>query len=584
MATAWMRSGNRQIPKPQNKPSRAQDAPIGAETQGSGEPLMPVRSPSHSKSFFDPEVASPRCLNPGGLPWLLAKMREHWFPEWLFADWRGKASTGREAWPAAVLLCLTFLRWSEEGMSRRGSVRRAGNDLSWRAAMGLQVGGPTPSERTLRDFEGFLRQRHPATGTPRYLLLHEHIVRACVAAGISGDGAAWAMDSTPMWCYGAVKDTIRLLGDGVGMLARMWSRATGSSIEVTAADWEAPFVLAKSTKGSFDVDWRAEGACDEVVSKLATTTLRVIELVQRDIQNARSSLRKALLRRCKHLARVVSQDMETSADGRLVIATRVAADRLVSITDPQARHGRKSKSKTFNGFKVHLLGDVVSGLIASAAVTSGNVHDGGPAHRLIRRAKRIIGEISRVMGDTAYGGARLRHIVQGNCDVKLLSPPPPTGTSKSGKLGRLAVVLDFDQQTATCANGTTTADKRMSWSSEHGMHVPSYAWPKEACDACPKSQACRGKAERGHRVVLHPYEQSLREAREEWRDEEVRRAYRTRSQCERLIHTVTRAGGRRARAFGLGAAQLQVHAIVAASNLRLLARALGAQEEQRKAG
>lgn len=77
----------------------------------------------------------------------------------------------------------------------------------------------------------------------------------------------------------------------------------------------------------------------------------------------RPGLRKALLRRGRHLLRVVSDDLETDAQGQLVIAERVAADRLVSITDPEARHGRKSKSQTFHGFKVRLLGDVVSGLI-----------------------------------------------------------------------------------------------------------------------------------------------------------------------------------------------------------------------------
>jgi hypothetical protein len=52
-----------------------------------------------------------------------------------------------------------------------------------------------------------------------------------------------------------------------------------------------------------------------------------------------------------------------------------------------------------------VLGDVVSGLLLSLGVTKGNVHDGQPAHRLIRRARDLVAELTQVMGDTAYGGA-----------------------------------------------------------------------------------------------------------------------------------------------------------------------------------
>src|SRR5262245_4726111 len=137
---------------------------------------MPVRSLA-ATSFFDPEFVSPGCLVPGSLPWVLARYRSRWLPAWLFADWRGSRQRGRDAWPAVVLMTLVLLRWSEQGMSRRAAVRRASTDIVWRAAMGLQLGTSTPSERTLRDFERFLLHRHGSTQVPRYLLVHEHVVR-----------------------------------------------------------------------------------------------------------------------------------------------------------------------------------------------------------------------------------------------------------------------------------------------------------------------------------------------------------------------------------------------------------------------
>jgi len=39
------------------------------------------------------------------------------------------------------------------------------------------------------------------------------------------------------------------------------------------------------------------------------------------------------------------------ADGRFRIARRVAPDRVISTVDPQARHGRKTSARGFDGYK-----------------------------------------------------------------------------------------------------------------------------------------------------------------------------------------------------------------------------------------
>jgi hypothetical protein len=71
----------------------------------------------------------------------------------------------------------------------------------------------------------------------------------------------------------------------------------------------------------------------------------------------------------------------------------------VSLTVSHARHGRKSKSQTFNGFKIRVLGDVVNGLIALVSVTPMYAHDGKPSHRLLADAKQLVPSIDRVLGD-----------------------------------------------------------------------------------------------------------------------------------------------------------------------------------------
>lgn len=282
-------------------------------------------------SFFEPEFADPRCLRKGTVAWMLARHGALLFPSWLFAGWAGEGGRGRHAWPASVLMAMLLLRWDEEGMSRRASVRQAKRNTEWRAAMGLAIGGPTPSDRTIRRFESFLRQRHPDVGSPRYLVVHEHLVR--------------------------------------------------------------------------------------------------------------------------------------------------------------------------------------------------------------------------------------------------LFPPPPV-VLKDGRLGRQHIELDFEAGTARCANGVLAKSRSLVWVKEHGVRVPVFKWSQESCGSCPKRAACRDNQADGHRVVLHPYEQQLRAAREAWHDPDVRQQYRTRSQCERLVHPMTRHGGRKARAWGRGAAQLQAHLIAMRCNLAVLAQHL----------
>lgn len=530
-------------------------------------------------SLFDPLFADPRCLDPGTVPWLLSRSRAELFPTWITKGWRGEQRLGRDAWPATVLLTLLVLRWSEEGMSRLGSTKRARVDLAWRAAMGLQIGAPTPAEKTLREFEAFLRTRHPACGVARYLLLHEHLVRRCLDEEIAGKAPIWSMDSTPMWCYGAVKDTVRLLGDGLRVLARRWSRATEIPLALVAKRWALPLVAAKSVKGHFRIDWSDADARARVTGELAEAVVRVVDQVYDGLRDVPSEKRKPILQLCKTLTTVIDQNLEPDEQGRLVVAQKVARDRIVSLTDTQARHGRKSRTQTFNGFKVHVLGDVVSGLIASVSVTPGNVHDSDPSHRLLVRAKALSAGIDRVLGDTAYGGARDHFVVKGTLGITLVTPPPAVST-EAEKLRKQDFAIDFDAGTVTCPNGVKAARRSLVRGVDHPAGTPAFHWDAATCATCPLKATCVGASKRGRRVILHPYERELRAIREEFERPETRAEYRRRSECERLVNQLTRHGAREARAFGLQKAHQQAHLIAMRCNLALLARSVAAKARE----
>ena len=159
-----------------------------------------------------------------------------------------------------------------------------------------------------------MRGRHSGCDVPRYMLLHEHVVRLRLSHKVVGPDAQWVMDSTPMWCFGAVLDTFRLLGDGLRMLATDWARATLTTLNAVAVHWSAPHLTAPSTKGAFAIDWKDKAARAAAIDQMATTALRCVEIVTSDVATARAGFKKRLLRKCRQLLKVVADDLELDAE------------------------------------------------------------------------------------------------------------------------------------------------------------------------------------------------------------------------------------------------------------------------------
>ncbi len=539
---------------------------------------MPLKAFAQ-RSMFDPETLAPGCVEPGTVPWLLTKLRDQLIPRFLQLEWRGAGDKGRDAWPAPMLLALHILRWVEPGgASRNGACRRAKTDLAWRAGMGLTASGDTPTEKTMREFEAWLMERSSGCDLPRYRVLHEGIVET-VRLGLTTTRRLWMMDSTPMFCFGALRGTIRLLGEGLRGLLRRWARATKTGVNRIAQNWDVQWVLAKSIKGGLDVDWRDAGQRRDVVERLSRDVLRVVENVTDGLREVTSHHGNWLKVRCAALLKVISDDLDADEDGRLVVAERVTPDRIVSITDPAARSGRKTKSQPFKGFKLNLLGDLLSGLIVSVIVVPGNSGDAGPGEELLARARDLSIRLSRVLADTAYGGTSSR-IAASLLGIELVAPPPPLATKSGDALRKNEFSVDFEGLTATCPGSITTEDHRRVIRS--GEECSQFVWPVTTCTDCPLQPRCipswgpkrqsRGQSRKGRRLLLHPHEQVLREARSDWADQDLRALYRRRGEGERLVAALVRQGARQARAFGLEAAQLQAHAVAMAVNLKLLAR------------
>src|SRR5206468_6109038 len=75
------------------------------------------------------------------------------------------------------------------------------------------------------------------------------------------------------------------------------------------------------------------------------------------------------------LALVAGQDVEPAegsdgTDGRWRIAQRVAADRVISTVDPDARHAHKTVHRRTDGFTAHVVVEPDTGLVTATALTA----------------------------------------------------------------------------------------------------------------------------------------------------------------------------------------------------------------------
>jgi len=373
--------------------------------------------------------------------------------------------------------------------------------------------------------------------------------------------------------YGAVRDTLGLLGEGLRRIARRFGAATDTSPAGVAKTLALPppLLTAPSTKGAFPIDWKDADARAGVLNQLAQTARGCVRRVRRQLPHLARSTRRGLLQAARHLNRVVRQDFDIDNDGRMTLSRRTK-DRLVSLTDPQARRFYKSRTQPVDGFKVHALGEIKSQFIVAVAVTSGTVHDGVPAKALIRRAKSVVPGLWRVLGDGAYGKAKLRRQVREELQVEVLAPPTAAPAPRADRLSKSDFVVDFRSQTATCPQGVTTADAVPA--RQGGEPTVTFRWPQTSCQNCPARVACRPGKTVGKRLQLHPEEEELRASRAAWAKPELRAAYRKRIQGERLMRCLTRHGARQARAWGLVSAERQAYLIAMVNNLKQLARHL----------
>jgi IS5 family transposase len=296
-------------------------------------------------------------------------------------------------------------------------------------------------------------------------------------------------------------------------------------------------------------------------------------------------LTSAVAEAARLLAAVAGQDLERGDDAGFRIARKVAADRVISTVDPDARHGHKTSARGFDGYKGHASVDPDSELVVATAATAGNVGDAAAAAGLLAElvdqvqgdwmapaAASAAGDglqvpTPTVYGDSAYGtGPLLASLHTAGIDpqVKIQAPVAPRGHFTKDQFR-----IDLGAGTVTCP-------------AQHGVPIVYNPDPRHrhhgqasfgpACASCPLRGRCTSAAA-GRTITITAYEAELAAARARQADPDRAADYRaTRPKVERkLAHLVRRRhGGRRVRVRGLAKVAADFTPLAAAGNLARL--------------
>lgn len=449
---------------------------------------------------------------------------------------------GRPSIPPSVLMKALLLS-TKDGTSDRESARRTRADLDWKHALGLDVDHGGIGATTLSLFRARV-VLHDADQR-----LFRATLRRAVELGLFPGKILALIDSSPVLGAGAVADTYALVTSAIGKLVAQAGQDTLSK------------ALRRDLKrylreGKPRIDWQDNNArATELARMVAAAGKLRAAVADRVAAEPDGALGKA----DAVLAAIVAQDVETDPDSGVPrLRQEVTKDRIVSTTDPAMRHGRKSKSRRFNGHKMHVVTDADTELVLGLDVGFGNGSDGDAAAGLVIQLRDECNlPVTEVVGDMAYGDGDTRAEVESAGATMTAKVPPVPNSGKFSKTDFDIDLTDPDRPCVTCPAGQSTTALVRAGSDSKGRRTRALAFPAELCAACPIRQQCTTSAA-GRRVGLHHHEARLQAARATQTQRGTLTKLRQRPKVERKIDHLQDLGMRKARYVGHRKTKMQL--------------------------
>ncbi len=476
------------------------------------------------------------------------------------------ADNGRTSVPPSLAISILFLR-AYERVSFVEAIERTKYDLRWKVALGLEMEEVPIQKSALQECEARLVIHKMGEA-----LLKKSIEEARRAGYRKSRQIRVALDTTPILGKGAVKDTYNLLAEGIEQLACRLAEGEGESGAPWAERQGLSRYLGSSLKGEAAIDWDDKKQREQLLTAIVQDARRLLGLAEQ-AQAAPAEQAEAIAAAAALLQRLIAQDVEEKPEGGCQIKPGTEKDRVVSVADPEMRHGRKSASRRFNGHKAAVAVDMESQLIGGVEVLPGNAGDPEKALELVHQTERVMeAEVKETVGDCAYGGGPTRRAFAE--EERLLTAKVPVRTN-GDCFPKSEFTIDLEKREVRCPAGQTTNDYRSAGEGQGGRFVFADA----TCQTCPlRSQCVRGQ---GPRSISIQAEEALQQrARTHNQTEAGRQSLRERVVVEHRIARLVQLGIRKSHYFGRTKTCLQVVMAAVVANVSLVAGYCKRQAEQ----
>ncbi|MFC1953474.1 IS1182 family transposase [Chloroflexota bacterium] len=451
---------------------------------------------------------------------------------------------GRPAEDPEFMLRLCLLQYLY-GDSDRQVIENAKVNLAYKYFLGLAVDEDVPDDTTVSYF------RVKRLGEDKFRQVFENIVSQCIDAGLV-KGKRQIVDSTHIEA-----DMARNSLTGIIHLCRK-----NLLKEVEKQEYKVAVRL-----GAREIRFAKE---DRFISKEVGLknevgkAMTLLDGVTEELQKGRLHPTERLQGPLELLEKAVA-DRE---DG--------VKDRLVSPVDPDARTGKKT-SKSWSGYKGHVIIEEESEIITAVETTPANRSDGNQFKPLLKQQESAHSILPHeISADKAYdSGDNLEYLdsksITGNISL----------TRKANHSGKdFFIVDDFNYNAETdtliCPGGyTATYHRRAVF---HGRNSKKkgtvFQFRPEQCSVCGLKARCNN-SNRGRAVYISYYHPLFLQMKERLETDAGKEAYRNRYRVEHKVADLARyCGMRRSRYRGLSRAK--IHTLLAAivSNIKRMAKLL----------
>jgi transposase len=458
-------------------------------------------------------------------------------------------NNGRPSVPPSLMSGILLLQFYDD-VSDEEAIARLNFDLRWKVALNLRLDFAPPDSSSLSVFRGRLVKHEQE----RYAF--NRLIRVGREAGFLPDKITVLLDSMAQHGAGAVQDTYSLIRKGV----RRVLKVAGYHLPAKKRGLSADLAAYLDSDRKADIDWAdptARAAQLKVLVRDAEATLD-LALQQAEDPDVRAA---AWL-----LTKILGDDLATDEAGDPQIGQGVAEDRIVSLTDTEMRHGRKSASQRFDGRKLQVAEEQTSELIVAIEPVPANAGDGRDLMTVIDQVEEQSGlTVERALADGAYGTGDNRADCQAQ-DVDLVSP---LAVAHDAEVSKANFAIDLHANTVTCPQGHITTTYKLVKDNQ-GRPVKSFTFDRATCETCPLFTRCVHSQTRGRTVTLHYHEALLQAARQRQQTDEFKNTYKLRAAVERKIAELTKHGSKQARYIGTVLSFLQAQWTGAAVNLKRL--------------